>query len=148
MPAFRSFFDSVSQEWLVWTLEHRIGDARIIRLIRKWLKAGVLEDGVVTVSETGMGQPVSILIGRGLPSSKATLIISRCYLELARHDGIGMVPTSRAQAASGRCVVQCAKKYPDYASSSAMRSRFPSACEIGMIQVRHGPKACLSPVFG
>ncbi len=85
MPTFRSFFESVSQEWLVWLLEHRIGDARILRLIRKWLKAGVLEDGVVTVSETGTGQPVSILIGRGLSSSKATLIISRCYLELARH---------------------------------------------------------------
>ena len=37
-------------------MEHRIGDKRIIRLIQKWLKAGVLEDGVVTVSETGTGQ--------------------------------------------------------------------------------------------
>ena len=52
----RSFFDAVSQEWLVRFLEHRIGDPRIIRLIRKWLKAGVLEDGVVTTSETGTGQ--------------------------------------------------------------------------------------------
>jgi RNA-directed DNA polymerase len=52
----RSFFDEVSQSWLVRFLEHRIGDERIIRLIRKWLKAGVLEDGVVTVSETGTGQ--------------------------------------------------------------------------------------------
>ncbi len=52
----RSFFDAVSQDWLIRFLEHRIGDRRIIRLIRKWLKAGVLEDGVVTVSETGTGQ--------------------------------------------------------------------------------------------
>ena len=52
----RSFFDAVSQEWLVRFVEHRIGDPRIIRLIRKWLKAGVLEDGVVTVSEKGTGQ--------------------------------------------------------------------------------------------
>ena len=52
----RSFFDAVSQEWLVRFLEHRIGDQRIIRLIQKWLKAGVLEDGAVTVSETGTGQ--------------------------------------------------------------------------------------------
>jgi len=51
-----SFFDSVSKEWLVRFVEHRIGDKRIIRLIRKWLKAGVLEDGVVTVSEVGTGQ--------------------------------------------------------------------------------------------
>ena len=52
----RSFFDEVSQSWLIRFVEHRIGDPRIIRLIRKWLKAGVLEDGIVTVSEKGTGQ--------------------------------------------------------------------------------------------
>jgi RNA-directed DNA polymerase len=52
----RSFFDSVSQEWLIRFLEHRIGDKRIIRLIRKWLKAGVLEDGIVSTSDRGTGQ--------------------------------------------------------------------------------------------
>src|SRR4051794_3081579 len=52
----RSFFDEVSQEWLIPFLEHRIGDRRIIRLIQKWLKAGVLEDGVVSVSDKGTGQ--------------------------------------------------------------------------------------------
>jgi RNA-directed DNA polymerase len=52
----QSFFDTVNQEWLIRFVEHRIGDQRIIRLIRKWLKAGVLEDGVVTVSDRGTGQ--------------------------------------------------------------------------------------------
>jgi RNA-directed DNA polymerase len=52
----RSFFDEVSQEWLVRFVEHRVGDPRIVRLIRKWLKAGVLEDGIVTVSDKGTGQ--------------------------------------------------------------------------------------------
>ncbi len=52
----RSFFDTVSQDWLIRFVEHRIGDPRIIRLIRKWLKAGVLEDGIVTVSDRGTGQ--------------------------------------------------------------------------------------------
>lgn len=52
----RSFFDTVSQDWLIRFLEHRIGDRRIVRLIQKWLKAGVLEDGVMTVSDTGTGQ--------------------------------------------------------------------------------------------
>jgi group II intron reverse transcriptase/maturase len=52
----RSFFDMVSQEWLIRFLEHRIGDQRIIRLIRKWLKAGVLENGIVTVCGQGTGQ--------------------------------------------------------------------------------------------
>src|SRR6202022_1228256 len=52
----RSFFDTVSQEWLIKFVEHRVGDRRIIRLIQKWLKAGVLEDGIVTVSDKGTGQ--------------------------------------------------------------------------------------------
>jgi group II intron reverse transcriptase/maturase len=52
----QKFFDSVSQKWLVRFLEHRIKDRRILRLIQKWLKAGVLEDGVVKVSEEGTGQ--------------------------------------------------------------------------------------------
>ncbi len=52
----RSFFDSVSQEWLVRFVEHRIGDKRNVRRIRKWLQAGILEDGAVTVSDRGTGQ--------------------------------------------------------------------------------------------
>jgi RNA-directed DNA polymerase len=52
----RSFFTEVSQQWVVRFLEHRIGDKRIIRLVQNWLRAGVLEDGVVTVEEKGTGQ--------------------------------------------------------------------------------------------
>jgi len=52
----RSFFDEVSQEWLIKFLNHRIGDPRMIRLIQKWLKAGVLEEGVVMASERGTRQ--------------------------------------------------------------------------------------------
>jgi group II intron reverse transcriptase/maturase len=50
------FFDSVSHEWLIRFVEHRIGDSRIIRLIRKWLKAGVMEDGEVIAGEVGTAQ--------------------------------------------------------------------------------------------
>ena len=46
----------VNQVWLVRFIKHRISDRRITRLIQKWLRAGILEDGVVTVSETGTGQ--------------------------------------------------------------------------------------------
>src|SRR5208282_300326 len=52
----QSFFDTVSQDWLIRFVEHRIGDRRIIRLIRKWLRAGVLEDGIVRASEEGTAQ--------------------------------------------------------------------------------------------
>ena len=52
----RSFFNEVSQDWLVRFVQHRVGDPRIVRLIQKWLKAGVLEDGEQVVSEKGTGQ--------------------------------------------------------------------------------------------
>jgi len=52
----RSFFDTVNQEWLMRFVEHRIGDPRIVRLIQKWLKAGILENGVLSASDRGTGQ--------------------------------------------------------------------------------------------
>ena len=52
----RSFFDTVSHEWLIKFVEHRIGDPRIVRLIGKWLKAGTLEEGVLVASEEGTPQ--------------------------------------------------------------------------------------------
>jgi group II intron reverse transcriptase/maturase len=52
----RSFFDTVNHDWLIRFMEHRIGDQRLIRLIRKWLTAGVLEGTMLTSSETGTPQ--------------------------------------------------------------------------------------------
>lgn len=51
----RGFFDAIDHEWLIRFIEHRIADQRILRLIRKWLKAGVLEDG--EWRECGEGTP-------------------------------------------------------------------------------------------
>jgi RNA-directed DNA polymerase len=56
----RSFFDAMVHEWAVTFVEHRIGDKRVIRLIRKWLKAGVLEDGTWTQVEQGSPQGASL----------------------------------------------------------------------------------------
>jgi len=52
----RSFFDSVSHEWLIRFIEHRVGDPRVLRLIRKWLKAGVMESGAWRATESGTPQ--------------------------------------------------------------------------------------------
>jgi RNA-directed DNA polymerase len=54
------FFDTIEHDWLVRFIEHRIADARVVRLIKKWLHAGVLEDGRVTRSELGTVQGGSI----------------------------------------------------------------------------------------
>lgn len=51
-----SSFDTVDHTWVLRFVEHRIGDQRILRLIRKWLKAGVMEAGVVTAGEVGTPQ--------------------------------------------------------------------------------------------
>jgi RNA-directed DNA polymerase len=52
----RSFFDSMSHDWLIRFVEHRIGDRRVIRLIQKWLKAGVMDGVEWTSSDTGSPQ--------------------------------------------------------------------------------------------
>jgi RNA-directed DNA polymerase len=68
----RSFFDEVSQEWLLRFLKHRIGYPRIIRLVQEWLKAGILEDEVVTVNDKGTGQ-----------GSVASPLLANVYLHYA-----------------------------------------------------------------
>jgi len=52
----RSFFDTISHEKLIQLIEKRIADPRVLRLIQKWLKAGVLEDGVWSETEAGTPQ--------------------------------------------------------------------------------------------
>jgi group II intron reverse transcriptase/maturase len=56
----RSFFDTLSHEWLVKFVGHRVADRRVLRLIKKWLNAGVLEDGKRTQSEVGTVQGGSV----------------------------------------------------------------------------------------
>ena len=60
----RSFFDKVDHDWMIRFVEHRIGDRRILRLIRKWLKAGVMEQGrwIETEEGTPQGAVISPLL--------------------------------------------------------------------------------------
>ena len=56
----RGFVDAIDHGWLVQFVEHRIADRRVVRLIQKWLNAGVLEDGTRTQSDEGTPQGGSI----------------------------------------------------------------------------------------
>jgi group II intron reverse transcriptase/maturase len=56
----RGFFDAINHEWLVKFVEHRIADQRVVRLIQKWLNAGVLENGARTGGEEGTPQGGSV----------------------------------------------------------------------------------------
>ena len=58
----RNFFGSLNHDWVLRFVEHRVGDPRLISLIRRWLKAGVLEDGAVHPSEQGTPQGGSISV--------------------------------------------------------------------------------------
>ena len=56
----RAFFDTLDHGWLIRFIEHRVADRRVVRLIQKWLNAGVLEEGQRIVSEVGTVQGGSI----------------------------------------------------------------------------------------
>jgi len=58
----KNFFGSLSHEWMLRFVEHRVGDRRLISLIRRWLKAGVLEDGEIHPTEEGTPQGGSISV--------------------------------------------------------------------------------------
>ncbi len=62
-------------------MEHRIGDARIVRLIQKWLRAGIFEEGAVTVSDRGTGQ-----------GSVASPLLANIYLHYAFDPFSGALP--------------------------------------------------------
>ena len=68
----KNFFGSLGHDWLLQFVQHRVGDPRLISLIRRWLKAGVLEEGVVTPSEMGTPQGGSI-----------SVLLSNVYLHYA-----------------------------------------------------------------
>src|SRR3954468_7091038 len=68
----KNFFGSLDHDWLLQFVQHRVGDPRLISLIRRWLKAGVLEEGVVTPSEMGTPQGGSI-----------SVLLSNLYLHYA-----------------------------------------------------------------
>jgi group II intron reverse transcriptase/maturase len=63
------FFTGLDQSWLVKFLEHRIADERVLRLIQKWLRAGVIEDGEWSSTEEGTAQGASVspLLSKRLP---------------------------------------------------------------------------------
>ena len=59
---FEELFGSLDHGWLLRFVEHRVGDPRILSIIRRWLKAGVMEDGEVQASEEGTPQGGSVSV--------------------------------------------------------------------------------------
>lgn len=56
----RGFFDAIDHRWMVKFIEHRIGDTRVVRLIQKWLAAGILEEGKLVKAKEGTPQGATV----------------------------------------------------------------------------------------
>ena len=97
----KSFFDNISHEKLVQLIEKRIADPRILRLIQKWLKAGVMEDGDWSATEAGTPQGAVV-----------SPLLSNVYLHY--------VLDQWRQAARGKITIV---RYADDATASSARTR-------------------------
>jgi len=77
----RGFFDNLSHAWTMKFIEHRVADRRVLRLIRKWLKAGVSEDGRWSETKLGTPQGAVIRLG-GTPQAQSSRLYPRCGLAI------------------------------------------------------------------
>jgi retron-type reverse transcriptase len=90
----RGFFDNVDHEWVMKFVQHRVADRRVLRLIQKWLKAGVSEDG--QWSETKIGTPQGAVVSPLL----ANIYLHYVY-DLWAHD----LATKRGARCSRECAL-------------------------------------------
>jgi RNA-directed DNA polymerase len=105
----RGFFDNLNHEWLLKFLQHRVADPRMLRLIQKWLKAGVSEEG--TWSETKVGTPqgavmtprtqkITSNLSGGCGSGRSRVRIDVCRKRLYVYDRCRVPTMSRRPSAS------------------------------------------------
>jgi RNA-directed DNA polymerase len=76
-----SYFDSIVREHLMEMIEKRVSDASVLRLIRKWINVGVIDDGQLLISETGTGQ------GQIISPLLANVYLSLCARRMVRARG-------------------------------------------------------------
>ncbi len=89
----RDFFGTISHEWMVKFLQHRIADRRILRLIQKWLRAGVSEDG--EWSKTIVGTPQGAVISPLLANVHLHYVFDLCVQHWRQHRTTGEVVVVR-----------------------------------------------------
>lgn len=85
----QGFFDAISHEWMLRFIEHRIADRRILRLIRKWLRAGVSEDG--EWSKTTVGTPQGAVISPLLGNIYLHYVLDQWVNHWRQHHACGDV---------------------------------------------------------
>src|SRR5918995_5473325 len=85
----RGFFDAIDHEWLMKFIEHRVGDRRVLRLIRKWLRAGVSEEG--EWSKTVVGTPQGSVISPFLANVYLYYVLDLWVMHWRKHHAQGDV---------------------------------------------------------
>jgi len=89
----RDFFTSLDQSWLQKFLEHRIADERVLRLVRKWVKAGVIDEGIW--SETEVGTPQGASVSPLLANVYLHYVLDRWVRQWRRREARGDVVITR-----------------------------------------------------
>src|ERR1700682_3906871 len=80
----KSYFDTISHELLLELVERRVGDGKVVRLIRAWLKAGVLEEGKVTHPDRGSPQ------GGVISPTLSNIFLHEVDRQWCRSDGVAL----------------------------------------------------------
>ena len=73
----RRFFDAMSHEWLLRFLQHRIADKRLLRLIEKWLKVGIMDEHQVQRSDRGVPQGALWKAFHNEPGANSSTVVTR-----------------------------------------------------------------------
>lgn len=87
----RGFFDNISHGWLMKFLEHRIADQRLLRLLKKWLRAGVSEDGEWSPTEVGTPQGAVITPPTILQTAPCGAVVKRERVYPVYHSDLGLI---------------------------------------------------------
>src|SRR5439155_8860061 len=121
----RGFFDNLDKSWLVKFIEHRVADPRVLRLIQKWLRAGVMEEGKWSEPQTGtpQGSVITPLTQKVISSSKGQSRAgeqgTRCLTSVLRGN---MCMTYDALNQSGKGSAAERRSWPTPASCCFTRS--------------------------
>jgi RNA-directed DNA polymerase len=92
----RGFFTRLDQSWLERFLEHRIADKRVLRLIQRWLRAGVIEDGEWSQTSEGTAQGASV-----------SPLLANVYLHYVFDDHNNLTPRNRGRSRRPRPLHSC-----------------------------------------
>ncbi len=115
------YFSSLDQSWLLKFLEHRIADRRVLRLVQKWLSAGVIEDGSWTASEQGTPQ-----------GAAASPLLGNVYLHVC--------PERRARRCRRSCCDSCCAGDGGWPSGFAVQAGSPNCRGVMPVKSRGGKR--------